>query len=138
MADSKKVILYCDGASRGNPGPGSYGFVILEGEEAIAEEGRTLGEVTNNVAEYEGVIQGLSRCKELGATEVTVRSDSQLLVRQLTGQYKVKAPHLLPMVQKARSLQKAFSKVIYQHVPREENKHADKLANAALDGDPTN
>ncbi len=134
MAEPRKVILYCDGASRGNPGPGSYGFVILENGEPIAEVGKKLGEVTNNVAEYEGVIEGLTRCLELGATEVTVRSDSQLLVRQLTGQYKVKAPHLLPLVQKAKALQQRFTKVAFQHVPREENKPADKLANAALDG----
>lgn len=134
MSEAKKVIMYCDGASRGNPGPGSYGFVILENGETLVEEGKKLGEVTNNVAEYEGVIQGLSRCRELGATEVTVRSDSQLLVRQLTGQYKIKAPHLLPLAQKAKVLQKGFTKVAFQHVPREENKVADRLANAALDG----
>lgn len=134
MAEPKKVILYCDGASRGNPGPGSYGFVILENGEAIVEEGRKLGEVTNNVAEYQGVIEGLTRCRELGATEVTVRSDSQLLVRQLSGQYKIKAPHLLPLAQKAKELQRGFAKIAFQHVPREENKHADRLANAALDG----
>ncbi|MBY0370770.1 ribonuclease HI family protein [bacterium] len=128
------MVLFCDGASRGNPGPGSFGYAIFEGEQTIAREGRTLGTVTNNVAEYEGVIQGLARCQELGATEVTVKSDSQVLVRQLNGEYKIKAPHLQTLAQKARELSRGFEKVSFIHIPREENSLADKLANAALDG----
>ncbi len=128
------MTLFCDGASRGNPGPGSYGFVIYENGNVIAEQGKTLGSVTNNVAEYEGAIQGLAKCQELKATEVTLKSDSQVLVRQLNGQYKVKAPHLKEMVERAKTLIKSFERVQLVHIPREENKIADKLANAALDG----
>ncbi len=131
---SRKLVLYCDGASRGNPGPGSYGFVILEEGVPIVKVGKLLGTVTNNEAEYQGVIQGLAKCKELGASEVTVKSDSQLLVRQLNGQYKVKAPHLQLRVKEARALLESFQTTHFVHVPREENKEADKLANLALDG----
>lgn len=134
MTTHKHVTLFCDGASRGNPGPGSYGFVIFENGVAIAEEGKTLGSVTNNVAEYEGVLQGLRKCLEIQAAEVVLKSDSQVLVRQLTGQYKIKAPHLKVLAQEATALLKQFKKVQILHIPREENKHADKLANAALDG----
>jgi len=134
LKPAKKVVLFCDGASRGNPGPGSLGYAIFEGPEAIAREGRVLGTVTNNVAEYEAVIQGLAHCQKLGATEVTLKSDSQLLVRQLNGQYKVKAPHLQGLAQQARDLVRSFERVIILHIPREENALADKLANAALDG----
>lgn len=128
------MTLFCDGASRGNPGPGSFGYAIFEGSETIAREGRVLGTVTNNVAEYEGLIQGLARCQELGATEVTVKSDSQVLVRQLNGEYKVKAAHLQVLAQKARELLRGFERVQILHIRREENTLADKLANAALDG----
>jgi ribonuclease HI len=130
----KRVTLFCDGASRGNPGPGSYGYVIYEDGNVIAEHGKTLGSVTNNVAEYEGAIQGLAHCVRLQATEVTLKSDSQVLVRQLNGQYKVKAPHLKEMVERAKKLIATFQRVTLIHIPREENSVADKLANAALDG----
>lgn len=131
---TRKLTLFCDGASRGNPGPSSYGFVIYENENIVAEVGRKIGPTTNNVAEYEGVINGLEKCHELHATEVVIKSDSQLLVRQLKGEYKVKAPHLLPLVERAQKLLKTFEKVQFLHIPREENKTADRLANWALDG----
>lgn len=130
-----KATLFCDGASRGNPGPSSFGYVIYaEDQSVIAEVGRTIGSTTNNVAEYEGLIQGLAHCKELKISEVTVKSDSQLLVRQLNGQYKVKTPHILTLFQRVKALLSAFASVRFEHIPREENKQADKLANAALDG----
>lgn len=132
---SKRLVLFCDGASRGNPGPGSFGYVVYDGPEIVAREGRRLGEVTNNTAEYEGLIQGLIRCRELAAEEVEVRSDSQLLVRQLNGEYKIKAPHIKELAARAKQLLSAFRSVEITHIPREENKLADKLANAALDAD---
>lgn len=129
----KKLILYCDGASRGNPGPASYGFVILENGSVIDRGLGRLGTVTNNVAEYQGLLHALVRCQELGATEVVIRSDSQLMVRQLLGQYKIKSPGLIPLFQKAKELLTHFSRFYAEHVPREENKLADALANEALD-----
>ncbi len=130
-----KFTLFCDGASRGNPGPSSFGYVIYgEDGDIVVKVGRTIGSTTNNVAEYEGLIQGLEHCKELKASDVTVKSDSQLLVRQLSGQYKVKTPHILTLFQRAKAVLPAFTSVRFVHIPREENKEADKLANAALDG----
>jgi ribonuclease HI len=130
---SGKVTLFCDGASRGNPGPGSFGFVVLAGEKVLAEGRACLGVVTNNVAEYQALLHGLKKCAELKATEVTVKSDSQLLVRQMLGQYKVKAPQIKVLFEQARTLVRQFQKVHFVHVPREENSHADALANEALD-----
>ena len=127
------MILYCDGASRGNPGPGAYGFVLLSENEIIFSQGARMGVVTNNVAEYEGLLKGLEKSLELGATEIAVRSDSQLLVRQLLGQYKVKAPHIIPLVEKAKRLLSRFKQVDISHIPREENSVADALCNEALD-----
>lgn len=130
------MILYCDGASRGNPGPGAYGFIIMEGSDVVYSEGARMGIVTNNVAEYEGLLKGLEKSIELGATQISVRSDSQLLVRQLNGQYKVKAPHIIPLVQKAKKLLDHFKTVEISHIPREQNSMADALCNEALDRSP--
>jgi ribonuclease HI len=127
------MMLFCDGASRGNPGPASYGFVIFQDDEIIAQQGGCLGITTNNVAEYEGLVRGLQKCLSLGAKELTVKSDSELLVRQLNGIYRVKAPHLAPLFGQASQLIKQFGKVSIVHVPRAENKLADALANLALD-----
>lgn len=132
----KHLILYCDGASRGNPGPGAYGFVLFQDNDVIFSAGGRMGTVTNNVAEYEGLLKGLEKSLELGASQITVRSDSQLLVRQLNGEYKVKAPHIIPLVQKAQRLLSQFKKVEITHIPREENSLADALCNQALDGTP--
>lgn len=130
---SKSVELYCDGASRGNPGPAAYGFVVFSEGEVIAEEGKCIGVTTNNVAEYEALIRGLERCQSLGVQEITVRADSELMVRQVNGQYKVRSPHLLPLFEKARALLKTFPRSSVLHVRREQNSHADSLANKALD-----
>ncbi|NBX77671.1 MAG: reverse transcriptase-like protein [Proteobacteria bacterium] len=130
------MILFCDGASRGNPGPGAYGFVLMHGEEVVFSQGGRMGVVTNNVAEYEGLLKGLEKSIELGATELTIKSDSQLLVRQLNGQYKVKAPHIIPLVQRAKKLLVQFKKVEITHIPREQNSMADALCNEALDQSP--
>lgn len=132
--EQKRLFLYCDGASRGNPGPGSYGFVVYQNEEILHQGYARLGMVTNNVAEYRGLIEGLKKCRELGGTSVAVRSDSELLVRQLTGKYKVRSPLIRPLFEIAMDLARAFSAVTFEHVPREANSLADLLANKALDG----
>jgi len=133
---SKHFTLFCDGASRGNPGPGAYGYALLENEDIVFQEGATLGVVTNNVAEYEGLLKGLEKSLELGATSLIIKSDSQLLVRQLLGQYKVRAPHIIPLVDKAKGLLRQFKKIEIFHIPREENGLADSLCNEALDSSP--
>jgi ribonuclease HI len=133
-ADPGHLIVACDGASRGNPGPAGIGVEITnEDGEVLAEIARGIGETTNNVAEYTAVIEGLARAAELGAGSVTLRSDSQLLISQLTGRYRVKAPHLQPLHRRARSIAAGFDRVSFEHVPREENVEADRLANEGVD-----
>ncbi len=128
-----KLTLFCDGASRGNPGPASYGFVLLDGDKVVWEEGGVLGIQTNNVAEYTGLIRGLEKCLLLGGTQLTVKTDSQLMVRQISGQYKMKSPHLQPLLKRVKELLRELEQVEVLHIPREENKLADALANEALD-----
>jgi len=130
---TKKYILYCDGASRGNPGPASYGFVLFCDDEIVAQEGGRLGITTNNVAEYEGLIRGLQRSLQLGVSALTVKCDSELMVRQISGEYKVKSALLLPLFQKVRRLLEKMEAATVKHIPREENQLADSLANQALD-----
>jgi ribonuclease H / adenosylcobalamin/alpha-ribazole phosphatase len=133
-ADPGHLIVACDGASRGNPGPAGIGVEITnEGGEVLAEIARGIGETTNNVAEYTAVIEGLAQAAQLGARSVTLRSDSQLLISQLTGRYRVKAPHLQPLHRRARSIAAGFDRVSFEHVPREENVEADRLANEGVD-----
>ncbi len=131
-----RYVLYTDGAARGNPGPAAIGAVLYEeGEERpVAMMSRPLGVATNNVAEYQAVIDGLEAASEFDPDELVVRADSQLLVRQLTGRYRVKAPGLVPLHRKATALLAGFQSVRLEHVPRESNTVADSLANAALDG----
>ena len=133
MSETKEYILFCDGASRGNPGPGSYGYVIFQSDTVVAEGKAKLGNVTNNFAEYQALISGLAHCQKLGADAVVVKSDSQLLVRQLNGQYKVRSPQIRPLFDQAKKLVDDFNRIEILHIPREENSHADALANEALD-----
>jgi ribonuclease HI len=129
-----RVIVHTDGAARGNPGPAGIGAQITSTDgEVLAEIAEGLGETTNNVAEYTAAIRGLERAAELGATEVTLRTDSQLLVNQLIGVYRVKTPHLQPLHRRLRSLAAAFDRVTYEHVPRARNTEADRLANEGVD-----
>ncbi len=127
------MILFCDGASRGNPGPGAYGFVLYQDALVVFEEGQCLGEVTNNIAEYRAMIRGLEAALKHGATDIIVKSDSELMVRQLNGIYKVKTPHILTLFQEAQALLRKFSSTKIQHIRREENRRADALCNQALD-----
>ncbi len=133
-AVGKKVVLYTDGASRGNPGLAGAGFLVLDESSKLLDEGKVfLGERTNNEAEYEALIAGLELARRLGCREVEVRADSQLMVRQLTGQYRVKNRRLIPLVLRVKKLAAEFDRVEYYHVPRAENARADKLANQAID-----
>jgi ribonuclease HI len=134
MTGSASGIIHVDGGSRGNPGPAGYGFVILrDGRPPVRGNGR-LACATNNVAEYTGLIQALAKARELGLTEVLVRSDSELLVKQMTGQYRVKNEQLRELFLKAKELAEALGAVRYVHVYREQNAEADRLANLAMDG----
>jgi ribonuclease HI len=129
-----RLIVACDGAARGNPGPAGAGAVIVSPEGHIqARIGKFLGESTNNVAEYMGLILGLKRARAMGLRELDVLSDSELMVKQLNGQYAVKAEHLKPLHDEAMQLLGAFPGITVRHVPREENKLADEMSNRAID-----
>ena len=129
-----RVVVSCDGASRGNPGPAGIGVVIAApAGEVLAEIARGIGVQTNNFAEYTAVIQGLARAGELGATDVLVRSDSRLLVEQLSGRFRVKNATLRRLHEEVRRETARFRRIRYEHVPRERNRHADLLANRGLD-----
>ncbi len=129
-----KRVLHVDGASRGNPGPAAIGVVIADARWKVAEEiGEYIGEATNNVAEYKALIRGLSAALAQGANEVEIRTDSELLVRQVQGSFKVKSPALRPLHDEVSALLDQFGRWAIQHVPREANARADALANQALD-----
>jgi ribonuclease HI len=129
-----RVVINCDGAARGNPGPAGAGAVVADPDGTVlAEIAEGLGETTNNVAEYTAAILGLEAAQRLGASEVLLRSDSQLLINQMTGRYRVKTPHLQPLHRRVRDLVRGFSHVEFQHVPRGENVEADRLANVGVD-----
>jgi ribonuclease HI len=128
------IVIYTDGACRGNPGPASIGiYITSRAGEVIAEHGETLGIQTNNYAEYMGVLRALEMARDHQVQTVELRSDSQLMVRQMQGLYKVKSPQLLPLFTKCRELAKSFSAIRFEHVRREFNVEADRLANEALD-----
>lgn len=129
-----KLILYTDGGARGNPGPAGAGAHLLDNEgNTVAELTEYLGETTNNQAEYRALLLALRKAKDLGATEIEVRADSELMVRQINGQYKVKNEGLLPVYQEAKKHLLGFAKWTIKHIPREQNKQADALANQAID-----
>ena len=129
-----EYVLYCDGASRGNPGRAAIGFVLLDprGEEVLAR-GQAIGQQTNNVAEYTALLRGLEAAAGLGVRRLRVRLDSELVVRQLHGVYKVKHPGLKPLHEAVQAQRRRFYRFRVEHVPRAENARADALANAALD-----
>ncbi|MEV1074896.1 bifunctional RNase H/acid phosphatase [Micromonospora parva] len=129
------VSVEADGGSRGNPGPAGYGAVVRDPEtgEVLAERSESLGTATNNVAEYQGLIAGLTAAAELGAAEVNVRMDSKLVVEQMCGRWQIKHPGLRPLAAQAAALVGRFTAVRFSWIPREQNRHADALANAAMD-----
>ncbi|NJC69622.1 bifunctional RNase H/acid phosphatase [Planosporangium thailandense] len=130
------MIVEADGGARGNPGTAGYGAVVLDADtgEVLAQRLGALGITTNNVAEYEGLIAGLTAAAELGADEVEVRMDSKLVVEQMSGRWQIKHPGLRPLAAQAADLIRRFRSVRFTWIPRERNKRADALANAAMDG----
>jgi ribonuclease H / adenosylcobalamin/alpha-ribazole phosphatase len=131
-----KAKLFTDGGARGNPGPAAYGYV-LEAEDGtvLAARGERIGVATNNVAEYRALIAGLEKAVELAVPEVEVVSDSELLVKQMTGEYRVKNAALQDLSIQASRLAREIGKVSYTAVRREHNELADRLVNEALDGE---
>jgi ribonuclease HI len=129
----RDLVVAIDGASRGNPGAAAIGVVVLSGGTPVREIGEAIGVATNNIAEYRAFLRGLREAERMGARSVRVQSDSELLVRQLTGQYKVRSDAIAPLHREARARMRRFETVEVVHVPREENAAADALANRALD-----
>jgi ribonuclease HI len=129
-----KAKLWTDGGARGNPGPAAYGYV-LEGEDGavLAAHGEAIGTATNNVAEYRALIAGLEKALELDVDELDVMSDSELLVKQMRGEYRVKKPTLRELWDEAEQLERQLGSVRYTAVRREHNELADRLVNDALD-----
>lgn len=139
----EKIIIYTDGGSRGNPGEAAIGVVFKnETGETIKTYNETLGVTTNNIAEYAAVIMALQKAKQLFGKEKTkhmkieIRMDSELVVKQLNGEYKIEHEDLQPLFLKIWNLKFDFGTITFQHVPREKNKEADRLVNEALDRKP--
>ena len=132
----KKGKIYSDGGARGNPGPAAIGVLVCdEKDNKLGDHGETIGDATNNVAEYTAAIRGLTLGAELGLSEADYFLDSELVQRQLSGLYKLKAEHLKPLFLRVKELEKKFKRVTYFHVPREHPKikYVDRLVNLALD-----
>jgi ribonuclease HI len=130
----EEVILYIDGAARGNPGKAGIGVVLRDkGSNVIEEIGKYIGETTNNVAEYRALLEGLKKAIAKGAKGVEILSDSELLVRQIQGEYRVRAESLLPLYKEAMEMLNSLRHWKIAHIPRERNSRADALANMAID-----
>jgi ribonuclease H / adenosylcobalamin/alpha-ribazole phosphatase len=129
------VVVEADGGSRGNPGPAGYGAVVFDAatREVLSERAKGIGNTTNNVAEYAGLIAGLQAALALGAVEVEVRMDSKLVIEQMTGRWQVRQPHLQALAREAAGLVDRLGSVRFVWVPRARNTHADRLANEAMD-----
>lgn len=133
MAEGTTLTINIDGAARGNPGPAAYAVVVNRDGEIVAREKGCLGETTNNVAEYTALVRGLQKALALKASDVLIRSDSELLVKQMNGEYRVKNENLKELHEQAASLRGQLASVRISHVRREENAEADRLCNEALD-----
>lgn len=133
--DAVSVVVEADGGSRGNPGPAGYGAVVLSSDRStvLAERRAALGIATNNVAEYRGLIAGLTAAADVGARTVAVRMDSKLVVEQMSGRWKVKHPDMIPLHREASNLARGLDRVTFEWIPRAQNSHADRLANEAMD-----
>lgn len=135
MTRYTSLVCYVDGSVEGNPGPGAIGVVMEDSHGTPVEAwGEAIGHCTNNQAEYQALLAALRKARRLGARSVTVRSDSQLLVRQVLGEYKVRDAKLKPLHEEARRLIRAFESFEIVHIPREQNRAADRLANRARQG----
>jgi ribonuclease HI len=129
-----RARLSTDGGARGNPGPAAYGYVLEAGDgHVLAAHGEAIGHATNNVAEYRGLVAGMAKAAELGVRELEVVSDSELLVKQMRGDYRVKNAALRELWEEANDLERRFAKVRYTAVRRAHNELADRLVNEALD-----
>lgn len=132
----RSLVLHVDGGARGNPGPAAIGIVISDPEGTVIEElAETIGEASNNVAEYRAVLRALERADELGAREIRIVNDSELVALQLRGVYKVKNPGLEPLHRQASGLLRQFERWHIHNVPRAQNARADALVNRALDAE---
>ncbi len=127
------LVIHIDGGSRGNPGDAGFGVHVQSRDGEVTELYGFLGRATNNVAEYEALLHALRHALARGARTVALYSDSELVVRQMSGQYKVKHPDMIPLHRQARALWGKFDRVTFSHVRREQNRDADRLANQALD-----
>ncbi len=133
-SDDSFALLWTDGAARGNPGPAGAGIMLKSAAgEVLAAEGAFLGHTTNNVAEYRALLLGLERALELGVRQVEVRADSELLIKQLKGEYRVRSEGLRPLYEQALGLLRRFAATRLLHVRREHNVEADRLANEGID-----
>ena len=129
-----KMVLNTDGGARGNPGPGAIGVVLKNSDgDIILELGQYIGRSTNNEAEYKALLTGLKSAKEKNASSLSCYLDSELVVKQMRGEYKVKNSKLKKFFDEAKKLEKSFTKIEYKHVPRSKNKEADTLVNKVLD-----
>ncbi len=130
----KKLWLSTDGGARGNPGPAGLGLVIKdENGNLLLEHGQYLGETTNNVAEYSALIEALKLAQGMSATEVDISMDSELIVKQMLGEYKIKQPHLQQLASQVKVLLRGFDAYQFKHILREYNKEADRMVNKAID-----
>ena len=128
------ITAYFDGGARGNPGPAGFGvYIVDDGGQVLAEIAEGIGVATNNVAEYRGLLAALGWAVDHGVTELHVRGDSLLLVQQMRGIYRVKNEGLLPLYREARHLCARIGPVTFEHVPRDQNKQADRLSNIGMD-----
>ncbi|MGH2979532.1 MAG: ribonuclease HI family protein [Solirubrobacterales bacterium] len=131
---TERVVVHVDGGARGNPGPAGVGVVITDARGTVLDRANDyIGEATNNTAEYRAVLLGLERARELGAREVEIVNDSQLVARQVTGEYRVKKDDLRPLHAQALAALGEFDRWSIRSVPREQNEHADELVNDAID-----
>jgi ribonuclease HI len=128
------IVAYIDGGARGNPGPAGYGVRIEDERGSLVKEFHAyIGNSTNNVAEYNALLAALRYALEHGHRSIRIKSDSELLVKQMCGEYRVKHPGLQPLHQQARAIAQSLDRVAYEHIRRDQNKDADRLANLAMD-----
>ena len=133
-APTARVIVHVDGGARGNPGPAAIGVVVSDADGTVLDEvAETIGVASNNVAEYRALLRGIERAASLGASEIEIVNDSELIAKQLTGDYKVKHPAMIPLHREAVASLRAFARWRIRTVPRAQNAHADALVNRALD-----
>lgn len=126
------LTIFTDGASKGNPGKASIGASLTIAGQEVAQVSKAIGIATNNIAEYTALLEALKLAQELGYKNLEIKADSELMIKQLNGEYKVKNPDIKVIYEQVISLKKSFARIKFTHVPREQNKRADKLANLAL------